>query len=99
VMLPFGGLAFTMPPHDWRAHLITTVGGPAVNVAIMPITSLALIALGYGGSVVFNPFEIGDAMPKQAASNGALFAVIALWQFHVVNILILGFNVLLPFFP
>ena len=99
VMLPFGGLAFTMPPHDWRAHLITTVGGPAVNVALIPITSLALIAAGFGASVIFNPFEIGASMPQQAASNFALFAIIVLWQFHVVNILILGFNVLLPFFP
>ena len=99
VMLPFGGLAFTMPPHDWKSHLITTVGGPAVNVALLVLSSVALAATGYTESILVNPFNAGVSMPTQAPSNAALIAVTLLWEFHLVNIIILGFNVLLPFFP
>jgi len=99
VMLPFGGLAFTMPPDDWRAHLITTVGGPAVNVALAALSALALAAMGYSGNIFFHPFNPGLSMPTQAVGPVPLLAVVVVWQFHVVNIIILGFNVLLPFFP
>jgi len=99
VMLPFGGLAFTLPPHEWRAHLITTIGGPAVNVGLAVISSAALAAVGHSRSIVFNPFDLEASVPMQATSTGALVAITFLWQFHVVNIIILGFNVLMPFFP
>ncbi len=100
VMLPFGGLAFTAPPHTWRAHLITTLGGPAVNVAIIPISSLALVAAGVPGAILFNPFDPGAVfIGLSAESNAAYYARLAIFSLHYINIIILGFNVLLPFFP
>ena len=42
VMLPFGGLALAQPQQNWKSHLITTVGGPLVNVVMLPFTSAAL---------------------------------------------------------
>lgn len=100
VMLPFGGLAFTRPPHDWKSHLYTTLGGPAVNVALFPITSLALVLAGASGAVLFNPFAPSGTYNLLATgSNLTFYALLALWSFHYINIVILGFNVLLPFFP
>jgi Zn-dependent protease len=99
VMLPFGGLAYTLPPHEWRAHLITTLGGPAVNVVLAVVTSVALVAMGRGDHVLFDPLSPLRSMPGQAATNAGLIAVVLVWQFHVANIIILGFNLLLPFFP
>jgi hypothetical protein len=98
-MLPFGGLAYTLPPHEWRAHLITTLGGPAVNVVLAVVTSVALVAMGRGDHVLFDPLSPLRSMPGQAATNAGLIAVVLVWQFHVANIIILGFNLLLPFFP
>jgi stage IV sporulation protein FB len=101
VLLPFGGLALCRPPHDWRSDLITTVGGPAVNLALLPITSALLLAFGMGGQIVFNPFDPYFVMGgiEAGGSVALLHAKLALWSFHYINIVILGFNVLLPFFP
>ncbi len=99
VLLPFGGLAFTMPPDDWRAHLITTLGGPAVNVVLAFLSAGVLAAIGQAESIVFNPFNPFPSMPHQASSSAALMAIVLVWQFHFVNLVILAFNVLLPFFP
>ncbi len=101
VMLPFGGLALTRPPHEWRADLITTVGGPLVNVALIPVTSVALLAAGMGGEILFNPFDPYYVMGGIDGGGSALLlhARLALWSLHYINIVILGFNVLLPFFP
>lgn len=102
VMLPFGGLALTSPLQAWKSHLITTLGGPAVNVAILPITTGALLALGLGDVVLFNPFDpIGTlASPVfQSSSTAVTLGLVGLWWFHYVNIVIGAFNVLLPMYP
>ncbi len=95
LMWPLGGLASVHPPDDWRAHLITTVGGPAVNVVILPITSAALWASGRPGAIIFNPLEIGPLLMTVIDS----WWLTALWTLHAVNLAILAFNVLLPIFP
>lgn len=101
VILPFGGLAFTMPPHEWRAHLITTIGGPGVNVAIAAITSLALLAMGKGGAILFDPFNPSYTITQvlTGGSNALAYTRLGVWSFHYINLIILAFNVLLPFFP
>ncbi len=99
VMLPFGGLAFTLPPYEWRAHLVTTIGGPAVNVGLAVVSTVVLAAIGRSPNIVFNPLNPWLSMPQSAGSTAELIAVVLVWQFHVVNIIILGFNVLMPFFP
>ena len=100
VMLPFGGLAFTRPPHDWRSHLITTLGGPGVNVALVPVTSLALFLAGAPRAILFNPlWPSGTYNLLSTGSNLTYYPLLALWSFHYINIVLLAFNVLLPFFP
>lgn len=95
LMWPLGGLATVHPPDDWRAHLITTIGGPAVNVVLLPITSGALWASGRPGAIIFNPLEIGPLLMTVIDS----WWLTALWTLHGVNLAILAFNVLLPIFP
>ncbi|MEM8834988.1 MAG: site-2 protease family protein [Planctomycetota bacterium] len=102
VLLPFGGLALCLPPNTWRANLITTVGGPAVNVALFPVSSIGLIIAGAGEHVLFNPLNpIGTLvlLGSESGSTLATYALTGLWWFHYINIIILGFNVLLPMFP
>lgn len=100
VMLPIGGLALAMPRHHWKSHLITAVAGPAVNVAILPFTAAALWAIGQGQSVVFNPFAPYETVGLISTSSSlATLGAQSLWWLHYINILILGFNLLLVFFP
>ncbi len=51
---PLGGLAYTEVPHHWKANLITTAAGPAVNAVICV---LAALLLAFGGFLPrLNPF-------------------------------------------
>ena len=73
-----------------------------MNVAILPITCAALFASGIGGQVVFNPFDPVATLTDpafQTSSSAMTLALVGLWWFHYVNIVILGFNVLLPMYP
>lgn len=102
VMLPFGGLALVRPPDGWRASFITTAGGPAVHILIVPLTSAALLAAGLGRHIIFNPLNpmgvIGD--PAFAGSSSFVsYARVGLWWLHYINIVLLAFNVLIPAYP
>ncbi|TVQ59229.1 MAG: hypothetical protein EA379_11450 [Phycisphaerales bacterium] len=94
LMWPLGGLASCNPPENWRAHLVTTLGGPMVNVAILPITSVGLLLAGMREDIVFNPFR-----PGAVISGIDTYWLVALWLTHYLNIVLLGFNLLLPIFP
>lgn len=98
VMLPFGGVALTMPPQEWRAHLITTLGGPAVNVAIFLVTGLALLLLGASDAIFFNlinPNTIFMGVPE----FDPFWPFRMLIALHVTNVYILVFNLALLMFP
>ena len=100
VMLPIGGLALAIPANNWKSHLITAVAGPAINVLIFPLTAIALVVSGEADSVLFNPFApLATVGAIDAGSNFSAFALQSLWWLHYINILILGFNLLLVFFP
>ncbi|CAN5746035.1 hypothetical protein BH11PLA1_BH11PLA1_07300 [soil metagenome] len=110
LLWPLGGLAYCRPPHAWRASLITTLGGPGVNVVLMVIAGGVVLALGGGGdSLVFNPFAPGQAMgtfqmnTAQVAPGGlaaaAAFAKTGVWWFYYTNFVLLAFNMLLPMYP
>src|SRR3954464_1463376 len=47
LMWPLGGLAYVSPPHVPRAHLVTAVGGPMVNVVICLVVGGAMFAASY----------------------------------------------------
>src|SRR5690606_11149391 len=58
LMWPLGGLASVMPPDTPRAHLITTLGGPGVTLALLPIFVAAMRAAGIGDRILFNPLAL-----------------------------------------
>lgn len=98
LMWPLGGLAFCRPPHRWQAALITTVGGPGVNVVLVPVLCAALLAAGAQWSdLAFNPLN-----PQKVLGN-VFFAQEHwrkwLWAAHYMNFVLLAFNVLVPMYP
>lgn len=101
LMWPLGGLAYCRPPNDWRSSLITTLGGPGVNVVLVPVLAGAVLALGQGwSSVIFNPFDPWGSMATLRGPGGAPSTlVVAVWWFHYINMLLLVFNMLLPMYP
>src|SRR5690606_6127102 len=94
LLWPLGGLAYCAPPHNWKANLVTTLGGPAVNVVLLPVFGAGVLALtGSWQHVLFNPFSPMAAQP----AGGALVSWV--WWLHYVNFLLLAFNMLLPMYP
>lgn len=97
LMWPLGGLAMAAPPHDWKASFITTAGGPAVNVVLWPLLGAAVYAAsGSWDAVIFNPFDPGWAIVHAGIDS---WWKVGLWSVYYTNIILLGFNVLLPMFP
>ncbi len=92
LMWPLGGLAYCQPPRRWKPALITTLAGPGVNLALLPVFGAALLLTGSGWSeVVFNPFQ------PDVAFTG--YGRAWLWSAHYVNLMLLLFNMLVPMFP
>ncbi len=102
LLWPLGGLAMCRPPHHWRAHLITAIGGPLVNVFLIPVFALALLAAGFPWTQIFafNPLEPGRVIQTiQTQSSLGTYLLQLLWWTHYTNFILLAFNVLLPMFP
>jgi Zn-dependent protease len=97
LMWPLGGLAFTLPPHHWRAHLITVLGGPMVNVVFLLVTApLLWMATGVlWGVAIPTPLDLSGLYEADVAKSWLLQALFAL---NWVNLVLLLFN-LLPMFP
>jgi len=98
LMWPLGGLAFCRPPMRWKPALITTLGGPAVNVIFVPILGLVLLATGaHWDELIFNPLR------PQNVVNHVYFADAYwakwLWAAYYMNFVLLAFNMLLPMYP
>ena len=96
LMWPLGGLAFCRPPLAWRAHLVTAVGGPAVNV---------VICLVLGPLLYFRTGQLGGiAVPRLLKIDYALAFLGDSWLLTVlylanwVSLVLLLFN-LLPVYP
>jgi Zn-dependent protease len=101
VLWPLGGLARCATPHNWRADLITTIGGPAVNLILMPVFAITLLALGVEWrEVIYNPLNLETVHSGLHMRNGtAPYWLYWLWWMHTVNATLFFFNVLLPMFP
>ncbi|MEM7621866.1 MAG: DUF6576 domain-containing protein [Planctomycetota bacterium] len=101
ILWPLGGLAMCRPPHEWRAHLITTAGGPAVNaVLLLPLGAACWLATGTHEAAIFNPFEPSTAFAAVNTSSTALtWLLTALIALHFANAVLLAFNVLVPMYP
>lgn len=101
LLWPLGGLAYCATPPNWKANLITTLGGPAVNVLLIPVFAGALLLLGQGwSSVLFNPLTPELASASLHASDNTMLRVVWwVWWLHYTNTIILLFNMLLPMYP
>ncbi|MBC7773466.1 MAG: hypothetical protein H7210_13295 [Pyrinomonadaceae bacterium] len=100
IMWPLGGLAMCIPPKTWRANLITTAGGPMVNVVLVPILALLLLAMGATTQqLIFNPLMPGSVMGSAWLTGPINYLRIAVWLAYYTNLALLAFNVLLPMFP
>lgn len=97
LMWPLGGLAFCAPPHRWKAHFVTVIGGPLVNVAIclILVPVLGVLSGTWWGVALPNPFSL-SGLHDQAVSSSLWLT--ALFLLHWVSLALLLFN-LLPMFP
>lgn len=96
LLWPLGGLAYVQPPHDPRAHMVTALAGPMVNVAICAICSGAIAAwAGSLGAVPWNPLH-----PLQPADAMFLPTTGQTWLIRIFGIsyFLLLIN-MLPIFP
>ena len=95
LMWPLGGLASCSPPDTWQDNFITTAGGPAVNLLLMPaLGGAVLFTSGSWGAVFFNPLDLGGAIiTLDTWTQRTLFWI------HVMNAFLFAFNVFLPMFP
>lgn len=84
VLWPLGGLAFVNPPAKPLAHLVTTAGGPLVNVLLIP--------------VFYGLFEYGIPAAFDAGWKVPQLLVELVWTGQRINLFLLIFN-LLPVYP
>lgn len=98
LMWPLGGLAFCRPPERWKAHLVTAVGGPMVNVIICLLagTILGLLTGKWIGVALPNPFNPGAGLADLQVARS--WAHITLFWINYLSLILLLFN-LLPVFP
>ncbi|MBX3358745.1 MAG: hypothetical protein KF745_09975 [Phycisphaeraceae bacterium] len=97
LMWPLGGLASTSPPNHWKAHLITTAGGPAVNVLLLPVFGAMVVGVGVDWhALLSNPFDPYRAIVVAGITTHTERLVFWLYQ---MNLMLLMFNVLLPMYP
>jgi stage IV sporulation protein FB len=98
LLWPLGGLAYCQPPNQWKAHLITAIGGPLVNVVLCLIagTSLGLITGTWLGVAIPNPLNLSPLIYDQRLSNHWLN--LTLFLINYLSFTLLLFN-LLPTFP
>lgn len=62
LLWPLGGLAFADVPHSPRPHLLTALGGPAVNLALCALSAGVLVAIGVWPPL--NPFTSDPYFPQ-----------------------------------
>ncbi|NRA58959.1 MAG: hypothetical protein HRU13_12665 [Phycisphaerales bacterium] len=92
MLWPLGGLAYCRPPHEWKAELITVLGGPAVNAALLVPLGVASMLVNDGWQyAVFNPFR--PPWPSTGLFELTVFAL------HYINLVLLLFNMLVPMYP
>ncbi len=98
LMWPLGGLAYCRPPHHWKAHLITVIGGPMVNVVLCVTAGimLGLISGAWWEVAIPNPFDIGSGLAHPEI--GRSWAHMTLFWINALSLVLLLFN-LLPIFP
>jgi Zn-dependent protease len=100
LMWPLGGLAYCRPENRWKSHLVTAVGGPAVNVAICLVAGvmLGLITGQWLGVALPNPLSFDHVLYSYGLGRPLSWPVKALMVVNWLSLVLLLFN-LLPIFP
>jgi len=102
MLWPLGGLEpaqFEDP--DPKAELRTALAGPALHLALIPCFVLPLVLLtGSWDATIFNPFSPSSSIHTLllASDQTTPWWLVTIWAFHVVNLIILGAN-LIPMHP
>lgn len=97
LLWPLGGLAYVSPPHNPRAHMITTVAGPLVNVIICAVCTAVLVGwTGELGVIPWNPFRPLTPFNQELLLTTGQFWVL---RVYAISYILFLFNVLLPFYP
>lgn len=100
LMWPLGGLAYCRPPHNWKAAFVTTIGGPGVNLALIPILGGAILALGGGWDVLlFNVFDRSSAYNAVWYRFDTSYLRFMLGTAYQANLYLFLFNMCLVMFP
>ena len=96
LLWPLGGLASVNPPHHPRAHAVTTIAGPMVNVILCAICSGVLaVWIGSLGAVPWNPLHPTSPVDESIVpTTGQLWVM----RFYGMSYFILLVN-MLPIFP
>ncbi|MFO0864312.1 MAG: site-2 protease family protein [Gemmataceae bacterium] len=88
LLWPLGGLAYVDVPNTPRAHLITALGGPLVNIALCGVSTLllAFATEGYRPPTWFEfPTRWSLLTPWGQASGGMTWWVLGIAQFFWIN--------------
>lgn len=98
LMWPLGGLAFCLPKNHWRAHFITAIGGPLVNVIICLVVgvTLGMLTGQWLGVALPNPLHPFAGLYLNSVSRS--LAHQTLYILNALSLILLLFN-LLPIFP
>lgn len=101
VLWPLGGLAVCRAPHDWRSELITVLGGPLVNAALVPVFAGAIFAAtGSWQAAVPGLLDPGGSVLDLESAYGSMpWWLIVLWSLHTANAVLLVFNLAVPMLP
>lgn len=101
LLWPLGGLAECRPPDTWRAHLVTVVGGPMVNVLLAPVLGGVILMVTHDWrALVFNPLTPSATLGLVQTTGGLQpFWLTAVWWAYYLNLVLLGLNVLVPMYP
>ncbi len=74
LLWPLGGLAYVDVPHTPRHNAIVTACGPAVNVVIVLVCSLAMLAGGFSPAKALNPFQSPYAAVTYNLQDGRTYS-------------------------
>lgn len=94
LMWPLGGLAFCDAPKSPMPQLITTLAGPAVNLAFVVVLFPVVWIMGGSLGALFNP--VGHAFDVVGFDRPACLYLAMLFK---VNYVLFLFNMLLPMLP
>ena len=96
LMWPLGGLAYCLPPRRWQSCLITTIGGPGINVILVPVLgAFCFLAGGNWSDLVYDPIHFHYHSIELSTTWWRFWLAAA----YDMNLMLLLFNVLVPMYP